>query len=343
MPLFTDIYDPREITGYVRAAMRDWPVNRPSLARFLPFKLVDDIEFRFTRGDNGLVQLAPFRAYDTEASISGRRGVTRVSGELPPISRKRVLSEYDRLKKRANPQNVLEESVESDADEIVDEIMMSFEAEIGQALNAGSVTPPCLAETVSFGRSGGNSVTAGTLWSNTGSSDPISDLRAWAKYYRQKNGAEPGVVLMSEDALSYLLQSAAVRSLAANLAGTPTIIDEQTLGQIFTRNRLPQIETYEVQYDDGTGTPTRILPNASVLLLPPPVDPNAPEGTKLGATFVGTPAEADDPDYQLADSGAGLVAGVHRGDDPPSVWTRVSGIGLATLANPDLSMRATVL
>lgn len=343
MLLTADLIEPRALTDYVRSALRDYPSNNPSLARFLPYSPIDDLEFRFLKGDNGLTQLAPFRAYDTESSIGGRRGLSRVSGELPPISRKRILGEYDRLRRRADSGPAVEDAIFNDADQLVAEIAMSFEVEMGDALTNGQVTPPGLTETVSFGRSAGNSVTASTLWSTTASADPITDLRTWVKYYRQKNGVRPGVTLISDDTLTYLLSNAAIRSLAGTILGTPTILDEATLRTIFERNGLPPLEVYEVQYDsDGAGTAARVIPNNVVLLLPAPVDPNSPRDTKLGATFLGSPAEADDPRFNLADSRAGIVAGNYRQDDPPGIWTKASAIGLATLANADLSMKAVV-
>lgn len=343
MLLTADFFDPRTISGYARTALRDFPENNPSLARYLPYRLVDDLEFRIERGENGLIQLAPFRTYDTEASIAGRKGMSRIVGGLPPISRKIILGEYDRLRKRANPQSSIQDAILSDVETLVRQIAMSFEKEMGDALANGSVTPPGLSETISFSRSAGNQVTANVLWSNTGSSDPIADLRLWCKYYRQLNGVKPGVVLMSDDSLAYLLNSAAIRALAGNILGTPTVLDEATLSTILARNGIPPIEVYEVQYDsDGAGTAARIIPNNYVLLLPAPVDPNSPESTKLGATFLGTPSEADDPRYNLVDSPAGIIAGNYTQDDPPGVWTKASAIGIATLANPDLSMRAIV-
>jgi hypothetical protein len=343
MLLTADLIPPRTLSEYARAALRDYPTNQPSLTRYLPYNPVDDLEFRLLRGDSGLTQLAPFRSYDTESSIAGRRGLSRVSGQLPPISRKKILGEYDRLRRRADSTGSIEDAIFNDVDNLVAEIAMSFEVEIGDALTNGSVTPPGLQETVSFGRSGGNSVTANILWSTTATADPITDLRTWIKYYRQLNGVRPGSILLSDDIFTYLLQNAAIRSLAGTILGTPTILDEATLNTIMSRNGIPPVEVYEVQYDsDGAGTAARVIPNNVVLLLPAPVDPNSPQDTKLGATFLGSPAETDDPRFDLADSRAGIVAGSYTQEDPPGRWTKASAIGIATLANADLSMKAVV-
>lgn len=343
MLLNADYFDPRTLTGYARQALRDWADNQPSLARWLPWKNLDDLDFRFETTQGGLTTIAPFRSFDAEASITGRKGISRVGGTLPPISRKIILGEYDRLRKRANPTAAIEDALLSDVEIVVGDIAMSFEVERGDALVNASVTPPGLAETISFTRAGGNSVTANVLWTNWGSSDPINDLLTWARYYRRTNGVRPGAILMSEDRLIDILNSAAVRALAGNILGTPTVLDQATLSTILARNGLPPIEIYEAQYDaTGLGASTRIIPNNVVLLLPPPVDPNSPEQTKLGATLLGTPSEADDPRYNVADQPAGIIAGNYSQDDPPGIWTKASAIGIAGLANANLSMKATV-
>jgi hypothetical protein len=345
MLLTADFFDPRTITGYARQALRDWADNQPSLARYLPWKPLDDLDFRFDATQGGLTSIAPFRTFDTEASITGRKGISRIGGTLPPISRKIILGEYDRLRKRANPTQAIEDAILSDVDILVSQIAMAFEVERGDALVNASVTPPGLAETIPFTRAGGNSVTANVLWSSAfyGTSDPINDLLTWARYYRRTNGVPPGVILMSEDRLIDLLNSVAVRGLAGNILGTPTVLDQATLATILTRNGLPPIEIYEVQYDStGNNTPARVIPNNVVLLLPAPVDPNSPEATKLGATFLGTPSEADDPRYNVVDSPAGIIAGNYTQDDPPGIWTKASTIGIAGLGNGNLSMKAVV-
>lgn len=345
MLLTADFFDPRTITGYARQALRDWADNQPSLARWLPWRNLDDLDFRFDTTQGGLTTIAPFRAFDAEASITGRKGISRVSGTLPPISRKIILGEYDRLRKRANPTQAIEDAILSDVDILVSQIAMTFEVERGDALTNASVTPPGLAETISFQRAGGNSVTANVLWSQAfwGTSDPINDLLTWARYYRRTNGVRPGAILMSEDRLIDMLNSLAVKSMAGTVLGTPTVLDQATLNTIMSRNGLPPIEIYEVQYDaTGNNSPARVVPNNVVLLLPPPVDPNSPEQTRLGATLLGTPSEADDPRYNVVDSPSGIIAGNYSQDDPPGIWTKASAIGIAGLANGNLSMKATV-
>src|SRR5512139_2252304 len=134
MLLTTDYYTPAQLTGYARASLADIPANRPTLARWLPWRTVPDLTFRFTRGREGLTEAATYRSWDTEAPIAGRPGITRVTGELPPISRKIRLDEYTRLRERANSDESIRALVLSDAERLVRMIAMRVELARGQAL-----------------------------------------------------------------------------------------------------------------------------------------------------------------------------------------------------------------
>src|SRR5829696_6172389 len=102
MLLIRDYFQPAELTGYARAALADIPANQPTLARWLPYRMIDDLVYRFTRGGEGLTEAATYRSWDTESPIGNRAGMTRVQGELPPISRKLRQDEYTRLRLRSN-------------------------------------------------------------------------------------------------------------------------------------------------------------------------------------------------------------------------------------------------
>lgn len=350
MLLTADFYEPRTLTQFGQQALFRRAENQLSLARWLPNMRVDDLEFRFTRGGDSLISAAPFRTFDTEASIAGRPGMVRVTGKLPPISRKIVLGEYDQLRQRANPDQSIRDAILRDADRVVAQIDMRLELARADALTNGTVTineNGLKGATVDYGRSGSNSVTASTLWTDHATSDPIRDMLTWCRYYRSKNGVRPGVQLMSEETVADLLENVTIRTMAANLAGTPTIVDRATLDTILTRNALPPIEIYEVQYDSADNpdnpTPASVLNPAVVLLLPAAVDPNAPNGGPLGGTFHGITAESLNPKFGLAAGGqAGITVGNYSTDDPPGIWTKASDLGLPVLANPDATFKATV-
>lgn len=343
MYLNADYIAPADLTGYVREALGDMQRNQFGLARFLPNRDIDDLDYRFTRGGEGLVEAATFRTYDAESPIGSRPGATRVTGELPPISRKIRFGEYDRLRQRQAGNDQIAQGLEGDATRMTRAVAARMELARGDALVNGSVTinENGVQATVSFGRSGGHSVAPSTPWSTTASATPLADLLSWKATYVATTGQQPAVTLLSEQALGYLLRNAEMRALAATTAGTPSIVAQESVQAVFQAHGLPRFETYDAQVRVD-GATTRIIPADRVLFLPPAVDEDDWEGTDLGATLWGTTAESLEPGYGLQGDEAGIVAGVYRSEDPIALWTKAAAIGLPVMANPDLTLVADV-
>lgn len=341
MLLNTDYVTPAELTGYVRAALADLPQNQVTLNRYLPNLPVDDLLYRFTRGGAGLLKAAVFRSYDTESPIGTRPGATRVTGELPPISQKVRLDEYTYARNRANP-DVIRTSVESDAVNQMRAVSDRLELARGQALDTGAVTlnENGVQATVSFGRAGAHSVTAGTLWSSTSTADPIGDLLAWQDIYVNSNGQPPGVILLTRTVLAYLMTNAKVIAYSTRPASGLGRVPQMAVTEVLQDFGLPPIELVDKKVNVA-GTSTPVIPVNRAIFAPLPVDPNAPEATQLGATMFGTTVEADELQI-VGEDGPGIVAAVYKDNDPVALWTKAAAIALPVLANPDLSFGATV-
>lgn len=344
MQINTDYFLPAELTGYVRAALADQPANRFQLARWLPHRNVDDLEYRFNKGAGGLIEAAAYRAFDAESPVSSRPGLTRVTGELPPISRKIRLGEYDRLRQRANPSATVRAALLTDAERLTQQIAARFEVARGDALVNGSLTisENGVSATVDFGRVGTHSTSAGIAWSTTASAVPLANMLAWRKVYVATNGEPPGACLFSDTVLGYLLLNDAMRALDSTLVGSPSILTVDKLQAIMRAHGLPPFYIYDTQVKVN-GSATRIIPENVFLFLPAPVDPNDEQGTQLGASLWGTTAESLDARYGLAGGAEpGIVAGIYDTDNPIALWTNAAAIGLPILANPDLTLKATV-
>jgi hypothetical protein len=341
MALNWDYIDPVELTGYGRAALADQEVNQFALSAWLPSKNIDDLDYRFTKGGEGLIDAATFRAFDAESPIGKRPGFTRVSGELPPISRKLLLGEYDRLKLRQAGEGVIVREIQGDAERVTRSIAARLELARGDALVNGSVTisENGVIASVSYGRAGGHSVSAGTAWSTVATATPLADLLTWKATYRATNGVDPGALLLSDTAFGYLLRNAEIRTLAATVSGAPAIVAQNTLEAVFSAYGLPPIVRYDVQVNVA-GVATRVIPADIALFLPAP-DPN-PETNLLGATLWGVTAESLEPEYGLAGDEAGIVVGNYRDEDPIAYWTKAAAIALPVEANPNLTMKLDV-
>lgn len=343
MFLTTDYITPQELTGYARAALQDLTANQFSLARWLPNSPIDDLQYRFTRGGEGLVDAATFRAYDAESPIAARPGITRVTGELPPISRKIRLGEYDRLRQRRADQ-AIRNAILDDTVRMVRAVAARLELARGEALYKGKLelSENGIIAEVDFGRAGGHTVSAGTPWSTVASATPIEDMMSWAQTYADANGVAPAVALTSTQVIGYLLRSTEIRGLLASNGVTPSIATRSGMNAVLEAYGLPPIEAYDAKVNVN-GSATRVIPADRFLFLPPPGDPNSPDDTDLGATLLGTTAESLEPEFGIADGDQpGIVAGSYSEKDPVALWTKAATIGLPVLANPDLTFVADV-
>ena len=337
MFLNTDYLEPAELTGYVRAALADLDENRFALARWLPAQPIDDLEFRFNRGQaEGLLEAATFRAFDTEARLARRPGVARVSGELPPISRKIRLGEYDRLRQRKLDEKIGDQ-IYSDAERVVRAIGARFELARAEALRTGEVNinEDGVFASVDFGRNAAHDTAPTTLWDDPAAT-PIEDLLGWVEVYKANNdGQAPEVILTSSAVVSQLIRNAEVRMYITNGVAGPAIVTRDAMQSVLTAHGLPQVLTYDAQVRPDNAAAVRLLPANELLLLP--------SGGEAGSTLHGTPAESFEPDFGLAGDEAGVVAGVYKSVDPVALWTLASAIGLPIVGAPDLTFRSTVL
>lgn len=339
MQINTDYIEPAELTGYARDALADLEVNQFTLSAFLPSVDVDDLQYRFTRGGTGLAEAASYRAYDAESAIGRRQGTTRVTGELPPISRKIRLGEYDRLRQR-KADEAIRNALFDDTDNMVTAVAARAEMARGSALSAGKVLineDGVIAE-VDFGRKATHSGQApAVLWSNPSTATPIADLLAWKRTYKASNGGrEPGALLTSDLVRTWMLRSQEVRALAQFNGVTPSIIAPAVLDTLLASYGLPPVVINDAQVAVN-GVSTRLIPESNAILLPAAGDRN------LGGTFFGTTAESLEETYGLAGSEEGIVAGVYSTNDPVALWTKAAAIALPVLANPDLTFQAVVL
>lgn len=333
--ILADYIDPVTLTGYARTAVADWDANRFTLSGILPEKLVNDLDFRFSRGSSALLDAATFRSYDTESPIAKRAGKVRVSGELPPISRKIRLNEYDRLKLRNADSDIVSE-IYGDARNLAGMIGARLEMARGEALYTGKIilNENGVSATIDFGRTAGHTVTAGTLWSVVASADPIADLVTWRDTYIATNGVRPGSMLISSTTEGYLLRNAAIRNMFASLVGSPSRVSVAQLQAVLADYGLPPYSLYDVQVSVN-GSATQVIPSNRVVMLPAGGEP-------LGETFFGVTAEALEIPGVASAGAAGIVAMNMKDTDPVAVWTKAAAIALPILANPDLTFAATV-
>lgn len=334
--LSSDYITPTELTGYVREAMADLPQNAFGLSAYLPDVTVDDIDFRANVGGGGLARVAQYRSWDAESPISGRRGIERISGELPPISEKRRLGEYDRLKLRKLDSGI-KDAILNDAVDLARGIHARAEVARGQAITEGKVTlsENGLTLEADFGRKASHTQTAAVKWNADG--DALADLLAWQDVYVATNGVAPAVSLTSRKVLAALMRNAKIRAAVFPAGSASQIVTLDALNALLMSFGLPPLTTYDAQVEGSDGAAKPIVGADKLVFLPG-------SDRKLGDTLWGVTAESLDADYGIdAADAPGVVVGSYSDKDPVGLWTKASAIVLPVPANTNLTLSATVL
>lgn len=337
MYLYTDYGTPAYLTGYARQALYQLEVNQFKLAQYLPSQTINDLDYRFTRGGEGLIEAATYRSYDAEAPLSARPGVTRTTGELPPLSRKIRLGEYDRLKAR-NLDSEIQGAIMGDVERLTREIAARIELARGDAIVNGSVTinENGVAGGVDFGRAAGNRVTAATYWTDLANAKPVTDLMAWRDTFADTNGSEPGRILTARKNMALLMRNTEIRNLIYPQGSSATLVRETDVSTVMQSFGLPGIEFYDAKVRVA-GTDVRVIPDNLMIFLPGGAD-----ASQLGRVLWGTTVEASEPSFGLAGNEAGIVAGSMSTFDPVGVWTKAAAIALPVVVNPNLTFVAKI-
>lgn len=344
MNMITDLIDPQEMTEYIRAW--DIEVLRPEaqlvLDEFLPNKLVEDLDFKIRKGALNDVDVAEYRAWDTQPRMTDRPGTSYITGSLGPVSRQIPLGEEEAMRLRAlerGNQDPIVAAIFDDAERMVRAVQARIELARGDVINDGKVTiaENGLALEADFGRQVGASKTAGNLWTDTANATPLTDILTWQELYADMNGVVPETMLMSRQRLANFALNAEMRGYAAVGGTTPNRINLETVMAIFEAEGLPGITLYDTSVRVN-GVKTRVLPANKVFFMPPKNEP-------VGHTFYGITAEA----IELRSRGLitqeampGVVAINLKNENPVQTFTLGTAIALPVTPNPDLIWDLTV-
>lgn len=339
MGIWTDLITPAELTGFARAAVEDVERQKATLARWLPNYSVPDVVVRTVVSVDGNGALAQYRSFDAETPIGSGGTGTRKVFELLPLGLKERVGEYDQLRARGNDGNaIITGGIEKAAMRVANAVVDRLELLRGSILDTGVLTinENGVKQSVDFGRPGGNTVTAATLWS--GAANPLDDLIAWGDVFALGNqGSQPGAIVTSRRVVAAMQRNADIRGLVATVGGTPGIVSLDALNAVLSAYGIPPIYIYNRKIRGNN-----VLPDNKVYLLPAAVDPNGQ--SELGATFYGQTLEAGEPEYGIgASDQPGLVVGAWKTKDPIAAWVHSNAIALPVLVNPVASMVATVL
>lgn len=338
MWLNTEYIDPIELTSVSRTEFERVHLNEDTMffGQWFPNEYIDDVAFKFRPGGEFEDAVAEYRAWDTEAPIGGRPGGEEITGEIPPISRKTRLGEYDTLRRRRSPEEAIRNVIRRDARAQATQIARRLELGRAQALVTGQLllNENGLILPLDYQRDPTHTTTPGTAWSNLTTSDPVSDLIAWRDRVELKGYAVDAIVT-TRQVLSYMLRNTKIINDVKGSAMGATRVTQEQLNDRLAEDGLPSVTVYSANVAGGNP-----IGDNTLLMLP------ARGQKEVAQTLMGPTAEALEAPYDQGLGGdtniPGLISGVYKKNDPVTLWTLTSAVGAPMLFAADATLAATV-
>lgn len=326
--LWEEVTTATALTEFARGVIDEYD-TADTLGDVFPTRTTEDIEYEIRSTTIVRRPVAEFRTYDAASpTTSGDVTGTSIVGELPPISIKERLGEYDRLRLRGvTNDDRLVNSILNPTGALVTQIADRVEVARGQALSEGQITMDengIDQAVIDFNRAAGLSVTVGTLWDVVSTATPADDLMTHLETYEDENGFRPGSMLMSSRIYRYLLQSDTLRDFAIGAtqgALVSRLLPDQA-NTILANLGVPPIRIFNRKVNianaAGVVTLTPVIPDNEIIFLPP---------TPVGPTLYGVTADALEIPG-LTSAQPGIVASTSTTWDPVAKWTKASAIVL---------------
>jgi hypothetical protein len=320
-----------ELTGAARGAA-DAVEAADALTPFLPSVESVTLDFDLDADVLALPRAASFRSYDATAPYGKEKSVGSRKGSLPAASIKLQLGEYQQLRLRGASNEAIGAAIERKASQNGQSLAIRAIFARGDLIANGSVTlaqENGLTTVIDFGRPGGNTVTAGTVWSNIAST-PITDILAWQAYYSALNGGPTNTVITSTQVLNALAVNTSVIADARGNAssGLTRVAPNEVLG-VLAKYGITNVIVYDKQYEDITGTTRRVIPSDRFIFVPSSDSGFVGDAGPVGQTLWGVPAEAFEDEYGIsADDQAGIFAAAFKASDPERIDVLNSSIFL---------------
>lgn len=336
----TDVIDIPEMIGYVR---ENAVLTGPTLGGILPPVNVPDIEYELQNIDSPSLQVARYRAWDTAPPLGKRAGFATIKGEIAPLGLTLTLNERE----LARVQNLRAGLPGGSIADIYDDALttaraVQFRIEVarGDLLHDGIVTINENGMNVfaDFGVPGTHLVTAGTAWSDTAASTPVTNLIAWEAIYRADNGGmNPDAWLISDTVAGQLALNTQIKTLAGGTSSvTPGIISFETVGQVLRAAGVAApLVVFNGMVPDSSGAASRTLPVRDCIAV----------RAGMGNVFYGTSPSADllvGEGILKRQDAPGIVTWAEQEIRPARVLTTAEGVALPVLRDPKALFRAIV-
>ncbi|MCG8401374.1 MAG: major capsid protein [Firmicutes bacterium] len=337
-----DLIDQKKLLAFVRALEPD---NTNLWSVLFPYLGTDELKAEYLKGAyNAPVVMTP-TAFESEAEMGSREGLTKVELELIKFARKMRLNEEE-IRKTLQPRtgtadgDAAVRQVYNDAETLYNAADVTREKMAMDAASTGKVILRDIE--CDFGVPADQKVTLTTTakWDQTDTRDPLKNELDWIDVLVEANRRLPERALTTRKVLNYLLQDAKYREAYWGKpigAVDPPVLTNEQFNQVRTDRGLPPIKTYDrvarVQNEDGTYTTIRLLAQNKFILLP---------GGKLGDTLHGIPTEALYNNELTGSEKQGVYTYNYSEHEPPSVYTKTVMFAFPTFPEAEHVFQADV-
>lgn len=341
-----DILRPSVLTAYSRKFFHDTPFPQDLvLNRFLPDVTVRSTKVK-VRDVTRTLAAAKFRVWDAENYIAKRPFTLSITElELPPLGQKLDITEQEILALALSGQDPNGDVVAQIYDDVTINVratLARMELARGDLLTDGKISineNGLVGADADFGLTSAHKPTAGTLWSDTAASTPLTDELAWIQQMVDDGSPVPEDAITSLRVFNYLRNNAQYRAaFASNVnASTPALRPDQ-LNEVRRNFNLPPITIYDSKVSVD-GTVTRPIPDNKFVMLAR----DAGE-TQWGITAQALEAAAgnSDPAFTRADAPGIFSAAYKESGERVKRFTSTHAVGLPLLFDKNRIVSATV-
>lgn len=319
------IPDAAEVTWYGRNVIAEQDAEN-ALSQLVPARTVDDNRFTIESLSDLGVQIASVRAFDARPKVLDREyGVTRKSGQIPPVSAEITMNEIDQIMTRANPGDALVQQAFNDVELTANAVFRRVKLMQGEAIETGKVTldgtdDEGMHVEIDFGDSANRKETASTAWTDTANANAWDDVISAEASAADLRGEASAAMWMSQSTFSLFAQNDQVIS-ACYLQGSYPRARRADIDRALEDEGLPPIRLF----DEKVGSRRLISENVLMFM------PQSPSGN----TMYGVTAEVAIGTVPLTGNDRpGIITTVTVEGRPQKVVTYSNGLILPAV-NPD--------
>jgi len=347
-----DIFDmitAKEIaTYYTTAGTNKMPLLGATL---FPSKKQLGLDLSWIKGSNGLAVALKPSAFDADAEVRDRIGVSKIETEMPFFRESMRIGEKDRqeLNKVAAAANAallqpIFSKIYADAANLIDGADVQAERMRMQLLATGKIDVSdrrmLYTYDYKFKANHKTALTSTSKWSDTVNSNPVKDIIAWMDQVEEDTGVRPARAICTRKTWGYLLDNEKIRKDMNPIGGTNLIMTDSMMQQYLVNKLGLTVAVYNKKHSLTVG-------GAAQQYFPDDVFTMIPDGT-LGNTYYGTTPEESDLmsgqtniQVQIVNTGVAVTTKKEYGP-PVNMQTTVSSIILPSFESIDACFIAKV-